>query len=161
MFTLHQMLFAALAQDQVDAAIRAVAVGLRDDKALAAKGFAGQLFELLPTDALDRFAGTRGADEVVQQLTTFDTGEHRANRAEDKSSGHQELQDQGEASPHLPGNRWGELLGVGNGRRRADGDGVEVQPGSQCDQQAKPPGQAGGDGDKVFEGGGFGTTGHP
>ncbi|MNR56730.1 hypothetical protein D3C85_1773630 [compost metagenome] len=59
------MLLAALAQDQVDTAIRAVAAGFADAKSLTTEGFANQVFELLPTDALDGFSGAAGAGDVV------------------------------------------------------------------------------------------------
>lgn len=153
MFALHQVFFVVLAQDQIYAAIRAVSASFGDAIALLAEGFADQLLELLPAEAVDGSGRLGGVCDAIEQLLAFVAPGDRANGAEHAAGWNQVLAEQGEGAPQVPCQHAAHVTWAqhGGSAGRCGGNGMQDKPADQSKQHADPPRQAGQQKNEIVE----------
>jgi len=153
MLALHQVFFAILAQDQINAAVGAFAAGFGDAVSLAPKGLAYQQLELLPAEAINGLAGLGSGLDVVKELFAALAADYGADGAEYTYQGDKVSAEHGEGLPELAEHHAGHVLNLHTGRYddRPVGHGIEDQPADKTDKQADPPGQTGQNDNNIFK----------
>lgn len=142
-FALHQVLLPILAQNQIDAVVGAVAACFGNAVALPAEGFADQLFELLPIEAVDGFTGLGRGLDVGQEFLAAGAGSNGADGGQYTSEGNQKLADKGECAQQLTCDDAAQVGGAHDSGsvNGAVGYRVKDQPGDHRDGQTNPPRQ--------------------